>query len=63
MQTLREANIDYNSDGLKYVVEASLKLCEVWGRSGGRNYEMNRLFRSLCILEKQQFLPEVTLKL
>ena len=45
------------------MVEASLKLCEAWGRSEGRNYDMGRLFRSLCILEKQQFLPESTLKL
>ena len=34
---LRGANINYRRDGLKYVVEASLKSCEAWGRSGGRN--------------------------
>ena len=60
---LRGANSDYHRDGLKYVVEASLKLCEEWGYSEGRNYHMGRLFRSLCILEKQQFLQESTLKL
>ena len=45
------------------MVEASLKFCEAWGRSEERNYDMRRLFRSFCILEKQQFLPESTLKL
>ena len=63
VKTLAGANVDYHRDGLKYVVAASLKLCQEWGRSGGRNYDMARLFRSLCILEKQQFLPESTLKL
>ena len=43
--------------GLKYVLEASLKLYEALERSGRRNYYMGRLFRSLRILEKQQFLP------
>ena len=63
MEYLQYANIDYHRDGQKYVVEASLKSCEAWGRSGGRNYDMKRLFRSLCILEKQNFLPKSTLKL
>ena len=63
LEHLQEANIDYHRDGLKYVVEASLKSCEAWGRSGGRKYDMSRLFRSLCVLEKQQFLPVRTLKL
>ena len=63
LKILQEANADYHRDGLKYVVEASLNLCEAWERSGDRNYDMGRLFRSLCILEKQQFLPESTLKL
>ena len=63
LNQLQNANIEYHSDGLKYVVEASLKSCEAWGRSGGRNYDMRRLFCSLCILEKQQFLPESTQKL
>ena len=63
LEHLQEANIDYHRDGLKYVVEASLKSCEAWGRSGGRKYDMRRLFRSLCVLEKQQFLPLRTLKL
>ena len=63
VKTLGGANAEYHADGLKYVVEASLKLCQAWGHSGGRNYDMGRLFCSLCILEKQQFLPESTLKL
>ena len=29
----------------------------------GRNYDMGRLFLSLCILDKRQFLSESTLKL
>ena len=62
MKHLRGANADYHRDGLKYVAEATLKSCEAWGRSGGRDYEMGRLFRSLCILEKQHFLPRSTLK-
>ena len=45
------------------MVEANLKSYEAWGRSGGRKYYMVRLFRSLCILEKQQFLPESALNL
>ena len=32
-------------------------------RSRGRNFDMKRLFRPLCILEKQKFLPQSTLRL
>ena len=60
---LEGENIYYHRNGLKYAVEASFKSCEVWWRSGGPNYEMTCLFRSLNILEKQQFLPVSTLKL
>ena len=63
VKTLGGTNAYYHRDGLKYMIEASLKLCQAWGRTGGRNYDMGRLFRSLCILEKQQFLPASTLKL
>ena len=63
LKYLRETNIYYHRDGLKYVVEAILKSCEAWGRSERRNLDMGHLFRSLRILEKQQFLPESTLKL
>ena len=41
---LRGANADYHRDGLKYVAQASLKSCKVWGRSGGRKNDMKRLF-------------------
>ena len=60
---LQGMNAEYHADGLKYVVQASLKLCEVWGRAGERDFDMRRLFRSLCVLEKQQSIPESTLKL
>ena len=60
---LRGANTGYHRDGLKYVAEASYKSCEAWGRNGGRKYDMERLFRSLGVLGKQQFLQESTLEL
>ena len=63
LEHLQGTNSDYHEDGLKYIVQASLKLCEVWGRKGRRNYDMRQLFRSLCVLEKQQSIPESTLKL
>ena len=63
LKHLQGANVEYHADGLKYVIEASLQLCAVWGSSGGRNYDLRRLFRSLCILEKQQLIPESTLEL
>ena len=63
LKHLRATKTSYHTDGLKYVVQASLKSCKAWGRREGRNYDMGRLFRSLCILENQQFLPESALKL
>ena len=36
MKHLRVMNSDYHRDGLKYVVEVSLKSYEAWGRIGGR---------------------------
>ena len=63
VKTLRGANTDYHRDGLKYVVEVSLKPYEAWRSSERRNCDLRRLFRSLCIFEKQQFLAESPLKL
>ena len=62
LNQLKGANAEYHASGLKYVVEASLELCELWGSSGGRNLNMRRLFRSLCVLEKQQLMPESILE-
>ena len=63
VKTLGGAKADYHIDGLKCVVEASLKLCDVWGSSSDRNNDIGCLFSSLCTLGKQQFLTESTLKL
>ena len=63
LKHLRRATTDYHRDGLKYVIEASLKWCEARGRSGERNFDMGRLFRSFWMLKKQQFLSESTLEL
>ena len=62
LNQLQAANIEYHAGGLKYVVEASLKLCEKLGFSRGRNIDMRRLFRSLRVLKKQQLIPESTLE-
>ena len=62
LNQLQGVNFEYHVDGLKHVVEASLQLCEKWGFSGGRNTDMRRLFRSLCVLEKQQLIPVSTLE-
>ena len=59
---MQGANAEYYAGGLKYVVEASLQLCEKWGFRAGRNIDVRRLFRSLCVLEKQQLLPESKLQ-
>ena len=53
LEHLQEANLEYHAGGLKNVVQASLKSCEVWGHTERRNYDMRRLFRSPSILEKQ----------
>ena len=47
---LKGANAEYHASGLKYVVEASLELCELRGIRGGRNMDKRRLFNSQCIL-------------
>ena len=60
---MQEPNLEYHPDGLIYVAEASLAICAEWGRSNGRKYEMRLLFESLCILEKQEAIPESTLML
>ena len=62
LNQLLGANAEYYTGGLKYVVEASLQLCEQWGFRGGRNMDMGRLFRSLCVLEEQKLTPERALK-
>ena len=62
LNQLQGVNAEYQAGGLKYVVEASLQLCERWGFSGRRNVDMRRLFQSLCVLEKQQLISESTLE-
>ena len=63
LKQLQGANVEYRADGVKYVIEASLQLYDVWCGRWGRNYDMRRLFRSLCILENQLLIPESTLEL
>ena len=60
---MRGANTDQHRDVLLYVVEASLKSCETLEDICGPNYDMVPLFRSLFILEKQQFLTKTTLQI
>ena len=62
LNQLQGANAEHRVDGLKYVVEASLKLCEKWGISGGRTIDIRHLYRSLSVLEKQKLIPESTLE-
>ena len=66
--SLRDCNVPSSNKtndahpGLEHVVSASLKECERWGRSCGRHHEMNRMFESLCVLEKQTLITESALK-
>ena len=62
LHQLQGANVEYHAGALKCVVEASLKLCEKWGFIGERNIDMRRLFRSLCVLYKQQIIQQSTLE-
>jgi len=61
LQMRGRPKLDYHKDGLKYVAEASLSACDAWGRTDGRDYDMRRMFKSLCVLGKQQLMPETAL--
>ena len=62
LNQLQAANSLYHASGLRYVVKASLQLCEEWGFRGGLNIDMRRLFKSSCVLKKQLLIPESTLE-
>ncbi len=49
--------------GLSYIVEASLVQCEQWVEKSRNRENVQNLFRSLCVLEKQMIMPESILSM
>ena len=49
--------------GLSYIVEASLVQCERWAEKSLKKANVQDLFRSLCVLEKQMVMPKSMLSI
>ncbi len=49
--------------GLSYIVEASLVQCEQWAEKSRNKVNVQNLFRSLCVLEKQMVMPKSMLSI
>ncbi len=49
--------------GLSYIVDASLAQCEQWNEKSVHKVNVQNLFRSLCVLEKQMVMPRSMLSM
>ncbi len=53
-----ESSAQLYDHALSYIVEASLVQCEQWAENSLPNVNVQSLFRSLCVLEKQMTMPK-----